>query len=569
MKSPRDNVRTYFKEVDMPGGYAFDTAETLRTIDLYYEGKYKTGQYDAKGFRKFFYNIVKPTTDIASKFIDLDTKDIVLVPTTASDELRVWLMQRRLKQWLKDTKFGVLLNEITDTLPKYGHVVIKKVNRKWEMVPLENLRLNPGVRWLKDSSFVYEVHKMSKSQMSDRWNGDMSDIEEDRDYIIYECYDKKGDKWLRTIRTDLFEKKNGNIETAESQLNDENEYMPSKVLDEREVDFPYRELKWEEVRGRWLGKGFVEYLEDNQIAINEAENLERKGLMFTSLKLYQTRDQNIGGSNVLTDAENGDIFTITDEVTPVAVEERNLPAFNNTRANWTENTVKKTFTSDITSGENLPSRTPLGVANLQASLATSYFELKREKYGLFIKELISEDVIPDFKRDNRKEHILTFLGSEEEIEIVNKAIINSLVDKAVVDHAMKTGFFPSQLMREDARARVESKLNSQRNRYMKIPDGYYENANYFVDVLVTGESQDVGAQGQVLNLALQALQGNPAILQNKTTRAVFFRLLSLSGISPADLSLLQENVDQTPIPQGGSIGQPQVGPSPQGINQVV
>lgn len=558
-RDQRTNVVNYYKEVRMPGNYTFDTAEMLRTIDLYYNSKYKTGQYDAKGFRKFFYNIVKPTTDVASKFIDLDTKDIVLVPTKADDEMRVWLMTKRLKQWLKDKDFGSVLNDITHNLPKYGHIVLKKSGRRWDLVSLENIRTDPSISKLEDSSFVYEIHQMSAQKIkSMNWNGatDMLLDKGRSSYIVYECYDKIEGGWMRTIKSDLFERSGGDLETAESQINDDNEFVPTLVLDQRRAQLPYRELKWEEVRGRWLGMGFVEYLEDNQIAINEAENLERKGLMFTSLKLYQTRDQNIGGSNVLTDAENGDIFTVTDEVNPVPVEERNLPAFNNTRQNWNDNTERKTFTSDITTGANLPSRTPLGVANLQASLATSYFELKRENYGLFIKKLIMNDIIPDFKNDTKKEHTLTFLGSDAEIEKVNKTIIESLVNKATVEHAMKTGFFPSQLMREDARLRVEQQLNKQRNRYLKIPKGYYENANYLVDVLVTGESQDVGAQGQVLNLALQVLQGNPQILQNKTTRTILFKLLGLSGMSPADLNLLQEDVDTTPVPQGGSVGQP-------------
>lgn len=560
-KDYRDNIRKYFEQVEMPGGYSFDTAETIKTIDLYYNSKYKTGKYDNRGFRKFFYNIVKPATDIATKFIDLDTKDIILVPEHSNDEMRVWLMQRRLKQWLKDNNFGDLLNDIAFNLPKYGHIVVKKTGRKWGLVSLENLRTDPTARFLNDSSFVYEVNMMSASKIgSMNWNGNVKELLKRKhgQYIIYECYHKTEKGWNRIIKSDLYEKR-GTLESAESQINNESEFLPSIVLDKREVEvLPYRELKWEEVRGRWLGLGFVEYLEDNQIAINEAENLERKGLMFTSLKLYQTSDQNVGGSNVLTDAENGDILTVgqNDQVTPVAVEERNLPAFNNTRANWNSNTERKTFTTDITTGANLPSRTPLGVANLQASLATSYFELKRENFGIFIKNIVIYDILPDFKKDTQKEHNMTFLGSDQELDKLDKAIIEARVADASMKHAEKTGFFPSRVQTDDARERIQNQLNRRKNRYLSIPKGFYENANFIVDVLVTGEQIDVGVKSQVIQVALQILSSNPAILQSPTTKAVFLQLLALGGVSPVELNIFAENEEPQITQQGGSISQP-------------
>ena len=102
----RKMVASWYQDVEMPGGWRFNQSEELKTIDLYYNSQYKTGQYDLQGFRKFFYNIVKPVCDIATKFIDLDTRDIILTPEHSNDELRVFLLQRRLKQWLKDVDFG-------------------------------------------------------------------------------------------------------------------------------------------------------------------------------------------------------------------------------------------------------------------------------------------------------------------------------------------------------------------------------------------------------------------------------------------------------------------------------
>lgn len=572
MNDIRNNILMYYNSVEMTGGYFHNLPETLKMTNLYYNSKFKSGTRDRRGFRKFFYNIVKPACDIATKFIDLDTKDIILMPAKADEEFRVWMMQKDLKVWLKKEKFGNLLNKIGFNYPKMGHVVLKKSKgNKWNLVNIENLRTDPSVEWLTDSSFVYEVHLMSRGDIESMGSWDKEVVKDllehskDESFLIYECFTKKGNKWEKEILADIFTIKGQEGETirgTESLINTEEELLPSKVLFKGKVSkLPYRELKWESVPGRWLGFGFVEYLEENQIATNEAENLERKGLMYTSLKLFQTRDDSIGGSNVLTDAENGDILKVDGELTPISMEERNLAEYNATRSRWDTNTERKTFSFDIARGEQLPSRTPLGVANLSAATVASYFELKRENMGLFIKDLLTDDIIPEFKNKTQREHILTFLGSDDELDKLDKTVTRLLVDEVVVKHAKRTGFFPSRLVREDAERRVKDSLNRQKNRYLNIPDSTYDTLEYFVDILITGEQLDTGSLGATLTTALQLVGTNPAMLQNKSSRTIFFKLLELSGVSPVELNLLSEDIDKTPVPQGGSVAGAQPGPA--------
>lgn len=533
----------------MPGGYSHYLPETLKMIDLYYNSKYKTGDKDNLGYRKFFYNIVKPTCDIATKFIDLDTKDIIVMPEGSDDELPTWFMEKKLRMWLEDNDFGCLLNEIGFNYPKYGHVVIKK-GKELELVNIQNLRVDPAAEDLDDSPFVYELLQMTKGELM-KMNWDTEELfsrGDDQTFLIYDCYEMDGDKWNRTVYGDLFSTKaqNGINRSVESEINTKNDFFGSLVLYEEEVDeLPYRELKWECVPGRWLGFGFVEYLEENQVSINEAENLERKGLYFTSLKLFQTRDETVAGQNILTATQNGDILQVSSEITPIAMEERNLAAFNNTRNGWNSNTERKTFTTDITTGASLPSRTPLGVAQMQAAGASTYFELKRENFGLFIKELIMKDVIPSFVKDTRKEHVLMFAHSEKDIARLDDMIAKSLVEQATIDYAMKTGFFPSMEQRQNMEAKIKQDLSRNKNRYLKIPKDYYTNAKYHIKLNITGENVDNGAKSQVLQLALQIIGTNPQIVQNPVTKGMLFSLLSLGGISPVELGMM----DEAPAPE--------------------
>jgi len=569
----RDNLTNFYRDIEMPGGWSFNQPEQLKTTDLYYNSRYRTGQYDPQGYRKFFYNIVKPTCDIATKFIDIDTGNITLHPEHQGEDLKIFLMQKRLKQWLKEEKIGVLFNDMTYFWPIYGHIVLKSAKGSWHLVPIQNLRMDTASKWLKTSNYVYEIMDMSRSEI-DEMGWDTEELYsrgDDESFVIYDCYEKEGKKWRHTITADLWSisTKDGIKRSVESEINRQGEsWIGSITLVDELVDkLPYRELKWEHVPGRWLGRGFVEYLEDNQVSRNEAENLERKGLVFSALKLWQTRDDTIGGQNILTRAQNGDIVRVESEITPIAMEERNLAQFNETRANWDANTERKTFTSDITTGASLPSRTPLGVANLQATLASSFFERKREDLGLFIKDWLVEDVIPAFKSDTAKEMVMYYGSSDEDIDWLDKAISDTIVGEAVVNYATKTGWFPPKEQRELARVRVTDELKGRKSRFLKIPANFWKNAKFMVDVDITGESMDTSAQSQVLQIALNIVGTNPAVLQDPVSRNILYKLLNLGGINPTSLGMTPQALQaQAPqLPQAGSIARPQ---ATSGVGQV-
>lgn len=584
-QSIRTNLWKYYEDIDMPGGYKHNLPQTLRMIDLLYNSQFKSGKYDNQGLRKFFSNIVKPTCDIATKFIDLDTKDFILNPEKENDEFRVWIMQKRFKQWLKDSDFGVLLNELAFDLPKYGTIVVKNVKDeekgyKWKKVNIQNIRVDAGAKCLDESDFVYELVTMSRGEIEDMisnskgYNADeaqaLLDSSDEQSFVVYDCYHKKGKKWKHYLKSDLFASRQGDIltRTPESQINVEAQYIPAITLLSNTVDeLPYKEHNWETVPGRWLGFGFVEYLEDNQVAINEAENLERKGLAFKALQLWQTRDESIGGQNVLVNSQNGDILHVASELTPVQKDNSDISAFNNTRANWNQNTERKTFTTDITTGASLPSRTPLGVANLQANFASSYFEIKRENYGMFLKEIVIEKTIPQFEKDTKKQHDMVFNGSDSEMEKFDQSVADILVADASMKYGDKTGFMPSEAQKMDAKNRLVAGMKKKQNRYLKVPRGYYENAQYMVDVLLTGESVDNGTRSQVIQLVLQIVGTNPAVFQNPVAKSLIFQLLSLGGINPVDVSALSQQASQPQAPQqvAGSLASP--GQAVQGMAQ--
>lgn len=562
-KQTRDNLSSFYDDVTMPGLWQFNHIKTLRKIDLYYNGKFQSGDTDSTGFKKYFYNISKPACDIATKFVDLDTKNIIVNSEHPGDELKVWVMQRDLRQWLKNQKVGELLNEIAFDYPKYGTVVIKKgKNNEWKKVNLVNLRMDTTAPCLQESGFVYELLRMTRRELREMQEWDQEVIEQllarcnDTHLLIYACYDynpDKGKQWLYSVRAEfLTADGQGGARTPESMINNQSSYLPGYILYEEEVDeMPYRELHWEKIPGRWLGQGFVEYLFDNQVRTNEVVNVRAKGLYFTSLKIYQTRDE-IVQRNLLTDAENGDIIRVQSEITPVSVEERNLSYFSEEENRWDKNTQDKTFSYDIVRGDTMPSGTTLGATQIAAGMVASYFELKRENFGLFFKDVVLEDVIPQFVKQSKKEHLVKFLNSDTEIDRLYEAITEAEVRRQVLDYAMRNGVIPDRAVIEQERANLAQKVRKVKDYFLNVLEGFYQDVKYSIDVLITNEQLDTGARAQTLQVLMQMIAANPAIIQDPTLRVVLFKLLELTGLSPVDLGLLQNKVEaaqQSPLGQ--------------------
>jgi hypothetical protein len=110
--------------------------------------------------------------------------------------------------------------------------------------------------------------------------------------------------------------------------------------------------------------------------------------------------------------------------------------------------------------------------------------------------------------------------------------------------------------------RIESQINKNKNRYLLIPDGFWDTVKYSMNILITGESMDSDGQSQMLQLAMQTLATNPAVATDPTTSPIFRKLLSLGGMSPIDLGLIQEAAQgqqAQQLPQAGSLAAPQAG----------
>src|SRR3990167_5868234 len=91
----------------------------------------------------------------------------------------------------------------------------------------------------------------------------------------------------------------------------------------------------------------------------------------------------------------------------------------NRKQRWEQNAFKKTFTTEPLTGSRAPAGTPLGSTILQAKMAGGFYDQKKENLASFIKEVLWDWVIPEFKKAKKGKHEIfmkNLMSSDEDSE---------------------------------------------------------------------------------------------------------------------------------------------------------
>jgi hypothetical protein len=111
----------------------FSQPETLRTIELYHNSRVTTGNKDTLKREKPFYNICKFRVNVAMCATDIDTKDVTIEAEGAGPYGQSFVLSLKNRKWMKQSDFAQLLNAMGFTRAKFGHVMVKKVERPGEL----------------------------------------------------------------------------------------------------------------------------------------------------------------------------------------------------------------------------------------------------------------------------------------------------------------------------------------------------------------------------------------------------------------------------------------------------
>ena len=574
------------KPIRITPEYEFNQKQTIENNIRLFNSRFEKGQYDSQGFRKYFFNIVRNPCYVSSKAVNFDTKDIMVMPAGGQDPAYSWIMDRDLKQWMKEQNFGKLLNDIFYNLPIYGSVVLKKARNNIHSVDLRNLIVEQQADNLKTASYIIEQHRYTPYELRKQpW--DKKKIEEairawretKNEYIrIVERYGELtqeemngGDPNTHTYtRTIAFIPEGRDV--THQQLEQWNIPSGGVMIEQDEIkpdDIPYREIHWEKIPGRWLGIGRVEVLADPQMRTNELVNLRVKSSYFSAMNLFQSRDDNVK-KNLLKSFMSGDVITALDRIERIPTEDRALGSIDLEERKWSGNRDEMTLTYDVVRGERMPAGTPLGSAQMAAQMVMSYFEGIRKNIAMVLKEIIYNDVIPMFK--SQKEHYLKLVGDDLDkwhrlrtIEKTNRELLNFLKSKKRI---------PSKIQYEIIKTTIADKEKTNKKDIL-IPADFYKDIKYKVDVVITGEQRNVQVEMANNAMVLQMIQQDPDVLVNPGKRKIFGKILERMGMTLEDIEAQEIETQEQMVAQktgeqkGGGISKPPSIPAGMGTGEMI
>jgi len=559
-----DLVKAVWSEIDycettkirQNPSYTKTETSRLDLIDRYMLSQYRDGDSDTFGQPMVFYNIVSLPVEVASKQISFSTKDIQLIDEIGS-YWETWLMEKELKYWMKDKYFGRQLNEWAFRLPRDGHIILKKVDNDVILVPLKSLRFRVDVDCLTKTPIIekheYQYDEFIKEAKNRGWTN-YSKVKK----IMENTH---GGNFERQGKVEVYE-----VWFPEGFVDGKyNWYLISydgHILAEAEMGEMYKGHAWEKVEGRLLGRGQVEKLFNEQIYLNRIANYKADALNWSSKQFFQTRDTNVN-LNLLGNAENGDVFIMNDPLQKVPVEDRNLSFYTYEEGRIEGQAVKRTFTQSPMEGGRMPSGTPLGQTVLQTQLATGFYDQKKTELAMFTKEVLWDWIMPEFKKEKRKEHdvlVRTLLSTESGADKLFKMMVDKEMNKELIKG------FMSPYEKEIKQAFAVEKV---KNRKIKIPKGLYDNLKYKMEINIVGESIDTASKLTTIWQLLQMIGSNPAVVENPMTRDIIFKALNLAGFNPhdfkfeEDIPTLEEAGVKGQAMRGGSISAPVQPTTPQ------
>lgn len=549
-------ARTRFNKNDVrtitakgKGAYRFNMAETLGLIDMYANSQFESGPTDTEGNEKLFLNVGTFRTEVAAKQIDIDVKDFRFLPDDYANTWPAFFMQKRFQEYAKETYFGEIVNRIVDDFPKYGSIVVKRVGKKLEIVPLQNIRIEQSAPSIAEARYFIEEHPdmpVSEIRKMKLWKTDKLNKKDNECLTVYERYAYVPIWWLRNQGVDVAGDDSTRYVDAmvvcafvdNGDGGERTHVFYATDIDDRDA---YQEAHWRKQHGRWLGIGTMEEQFPNQNAKNIIVNLYRKGLAWSVKHVFQGRDLK-DVKNLATDVNDGDILEVgaNGELNRVDLTSKAGAEFTNFLQEFEKNSDQKAFTYEVATGETMPSNTPATLGVILNQATNSYFQKKREALGLFLKRCVNEFLIPDFKADMRKKDIIVnYFSDEPGFEALKSAAMDYIRSEATKASLMAG-------VPVDAQTLVDAvqPFEAVRSLFFKVTAGQFDDVQAKFDLSLTGEETDVRSKMQSLSTLYTVL-----MQQGDVERAnrVAERMSALAGIN-IDTFGLPKPTPQQPVP---------------------
>lgn len=573
----------------------FDQYENINKIEAYLNSRHTTGDVDALGREKPFFNIVTAAKNIWYRATDLDRKDIRIKATKEQDYISAFVATCYLQDWMRRENFGAFLNKWGMTLAEYGSAVTKWVEKDgtlhasvvpWNRIICDTIDFenNPVIEKLEytpaqllKSKYDRETVKKLIETRASREDLNQEKRDNKADYItLYEIHGELSVAQLKAAQgqdydeadEDEFVQQMHVVSYVESKER-KGEFEDFTLYSGREKN-PYLITHLLETEGRTQSIGAVEHLFEAQWMTNHNAKLIKDQLDLASQLIFQTSDGSFTGRNVLKSIVSGDILihSVNEPITQLANQSHDITALQSFGAQWQNLAKEITATPDAIRANTQPSGTAYRLQQLLTDEAHSLFEVMAENKGLYLEEMLRKYVLPHIRKklDNKKEIAATLnangIREFDAMFVPNEAI---RIDNQQIKQTVLSGQIAENLDRNALEQDIQRGLDRMGGqRFIKPSEvdsktwkEVFKDLEWEVEVPVTNESSDKNATLTTLTTVLQTVASNPGVLQDPNMKTLFNQILEEAGsISPVKFRQGASSQPQLPQPQPGQPGQP-------------
>lgn len=495
-------------EIELSPNNFFNYKRTLDRIQSVLAEKYTENYTLDSGADRQFFDITKRACRLASANIDIDTRDIFIYNRNPKDKYRAVVLREILNEYLKETRFDILLNKTSDMLPQFGSVVWKKRDdtHEIELIPMYRLLISPSVSNVYNShkiqsNYVIEKHFLTIDEFQNMsrkgWNRDaINEVigrmrrlflagNQRNTICVYELHCEIPDNWT----------KNSGDYTEEDKWS---KYRVYAVIDpelgnyglfsNREDDFPYRKLDYHTIFNRALGYGITEIMFEEQARWNEVRNEKAESERLGNKRLYGTSDRTLEG-NSINDLEDGSIIYSNSGIVRIDTGTPDVGIYG-TELNLIQSSAKNNTNSmESVSGEQMKTNTPYKSMKLSNELANKWFNKIKQDYGIFIKEVLLDWVMPElikkYKGKKGEDAVIDILSEDAVLDLTEMELdkkVNKVISKLRLE-----GKIITQQQVEQAKALVIQTIRPEQLQ-VAIQDDIF-NIDYSLDITITNENR--------------------------------------------------------------------------------
>lgn len=551
-------IDAYNEPIQLVDGLYRDPKDIIRTVEFYTNDKYLSGNRDALGREKPFYNICNYRVTVAKTATDIDVKDIKYEPDSLKDSIPAMLINHELYKYLKESNFSETLNDMGKTRPKYGGLLVKKYIEDGELdidvVDWKNVQFNPAN--ISDGVII-ETHWMQPSELASK-----ADVWENVSEVMKAHAKANKNKptaiEVKEITGEFDSTFDPDVEDVEG-----NEMKFKKMCfylavigkkkyflykeDLKESEDKYKYLAWEKI-GKGLGRGVVEDGFESQWATNDSMLSIKNAMELSGKVLLYTDSQKVSG-NAITGMDNGHILQLEPQRTigSLNLSASSLPEFQNIIELWRQQYDNSASVHDANTGEAPTAGTPYSQTALLNQVANSPFEYQREVWGIFLNEILNDWIFPHIQKRILKAHYLTSEFSQDELMIIDEAINAGNTDRYVKE-ALLSGQTASPEVIEQIKGQVANELGKLGNkREIEIPEKFLDIKGR-ISANITGELKNKSAILQSLDGILKTIvstfnpnTGTYSALEDPTLSKIFGTIVEMSGI-PLSFGQLKGNI---------------------------